>query len=944
MSPAPLLCFGIGNPSRGDDALGPELLERVGARLAPEIARGDLELLSDFQLQPEHALDLVGRARVVFVDASVRALPPFELREVKARADTSTSSHAMSPSALLAAYRAISGGAEPPEAWALAIRGERFELGEPLSARARAHLEAAVDDLVRRVRGEWRESGEKNDATTGAGAEGARFTLEGVVQGVGMRPWVCRTARALGLAGKVWNTSKGVTIEAHGPPLALRAFALALQREAPAGAHVRSVSQAPLAMAAPPLVEGGDDFTIGESEVGGPTTLGLPPDLATCPACLDEVASPDDRHHNYAFTSCTACGPRLAVTLTLPYDRASTTMAAFPLCVACARDYAHPSDRRFHAQTLACPACGPRVWLADPAGAELPTAAPIAAAAAALRDGAIVGVQGLGAFHLVCDATSARAVAELRRRKRRDEQPLAVMVRDVAAAEAVAVLDAHARAALCSAARPIVLAPSREGALAAEVRGPSTRTGVFLPYTPLHAALLEAVARPLVFTSGNASGGPAVIDHAGARASLGGLVDALLLHDRPIARRVEDSVVATTSRGVRVLRRSRGFAPLPVRLPRASPEPVLAVGGHQKNTACVVVGDLAYLTPHLGDLGLYESEAAWRREVEGFEALLGVRAEVLAHDLHPDYASTRYALGRSARRHVGVQHHAAHVLATLAEVHLREPVVGVAYDGTGWGLDGTAWGAELLLVDGGRWQRISAFRPLPLPGGERAIREVWRAALGALHDAFGSDEARALVRRLEVFRGHTPSTLDPLLRALDAGVATTRARGLGRWFDALGALALGLSHAGFDGHVALALEELADPGSATPYPFTAPAALALEGPLTASHEIDPRPTVRALVGELLAGASPSHVAARFHATVVEATSVVVARALAETGLRRVVLTGGALQNRLLERGLVARLGAETVVMPREVPVNDGGLALGQAWAAVLALTEPGGVS
>ena len=930
MRPPPLLCFGLGNPSRGDDALGPALLARVEAALAAEVARGEVELLAEFQLQPEHALDLVGRARVVFVDASVRAAPPFEWRPVGARRDTSTSSHAMSPSALLEAYRTVGpAGSAAPEAWALAIRGERFELGEPLSARAAAHLDAAVHALVRRVRGEWAGSAQRG------ASGGERTELEGVVQGVGFRPWVHRVASALGLSGKVWNTSNGLTIDAYGPPAALGALADALQREAPAGSVLRSVRRAPLSPA-PPGTRG---FVIAGSEATGPVALGLPPDLATCAACLADVAAPNDRHHGYAFTSCTACGPRLAVTLALPYDRDNTTLAGFPLCPACARDYATPSARRFHAQTLACPACGPRVWLADAAGAPSPAGDPIAAAAAALRDGAIVGVQGLGAFHLVCDATSAPAVAELRRRKRRDAQPLAVMVGDLKAAEALADLDPAAREALGSPARPIVLAPARAGAVVDGVRGPSRRAGVLLPYTPLHAALLAEAGRPLVFTSGNVSGGPAVIDHDGARAHLAGLVDTLLLHDRPIARRVEDSVVAAGARGLRVLRRSRGLAPLPVRLPRASPEPVLAVGGHQKNTACVVVGDLAYLTPHLGDLGLYEGELAWRREVEGFEALLGVRAEVLAHDLHPDYASTRYALARPARRRFGVQHHAAHALAAVAELHPREPVLAIVYDGTGWGPDGTTWGAELLVVDGACWQRVSAFRPLPLPGGERALREVWRAALGVLHDAFGSGEARALAARLAVFRGETPARLDGVLRVLDAGVGSTRARGLGRWFDALGALVLGLARADFDGHIPLALEERADPGDAPAYPIDPPARLALEGRLSAASEIDPRPTVRAVVHDLLAGVTPERISARVHATVVEATCAVAARALAETGLRRVVLSGGALQNRRLEQGLVARLGDETVLSPRDVPVNDGGLALGQAWAAVLALTE-----
>jgi len=544
----------------------------------------------------------------------------------------------------------------------------------------------------------------------------------------------------------------------------------------------------------------------------------------------------------------------------------------------------------------------------------------------------------------VCDAADGAAVAELRRRKRRDSQPFAVMVSDLAAAEAVAELDAGSRAALIGPARPVVLAPSRPCAIAPEVNGPSRRTGVMLPYTPLHQLLLERAGGPLVVTSGNPSGGPAVIDAAEASARLGAIVDGFLLHDRPIARRVEDSVVAAGPSGMRVLRRARGLAPAPIVLPRAAREPVLAVGGHLKNTACIVLDDLAYLTPHLGDLGLAESEAAWQRELDGFERLLGVRPEVIAHDLHPDYASTRYALGRPARRRIGVQHHAAHVFAAVAELHLREPVVGVAFDGSGHGDDGTSWGAEILLVDGARWTRVSSFRPLPLPGGERAIREVWRVAFAALCEVFGPVEALALAARLPVFQGVARGSLATLARMIETGVSCVPARGMGRWFDAVGAITLGIARAGFEGHVAVALEEAALATELEPYPFVLPSALSLDGPLTAQHEIDLRPAVRAIVTALLEGAAPSLVATRFHRTVVEATSTVVARVLAATGLSRVVLTGGSFQNQQLERGLRARIGADRVTMAREVPINDGGLSLGQAWAAVLALeaaAQPG---
>lgn len=928
--PPPLLVLGVGNPSRGDDALGPRFVERLGERLAAELARGELELLTDFQLQLEHALDLTGRQRVVFVDASVRAAPPFEYARVAPQRGASVSSHAMSPAAVLDAYHAVGDG-PAPEAWVLAIRGLRFELGRELSEEASGHLEAALQFFLDRVVA-------PTEPPAGAGY---RIELEGVVQGVGMRPWVVRTARALGLGGSVHNTRRGVAIDAFGSSAALEELLRALQQRPPPTAQLRAVRVTPLASGRRAAL----DFDIAPSEsTGERTTLGVPPDLATCAACLREVEAPAGRYHGYAFTSCTDCGPRLAIALSLPFDRATTTMAAFSPCAACASEYRDAAARRFHAQTVACARCGPTLRLTSAGGEPLDTEDALGSAAARLASGQILAVQGLGAFHLVCDATDASAVAELRRRKRRQHQPFAVMVRDLAAAEEVAELDEALRQALRSAAGPIVLAPARTPSpLVAEVSGVSRRVGVMLPYTPLHHLLLAAVARPLVVTSGNPRGGPAVIDHDEARAVLGPLVEAFLLHDRPIARRVEDSVVArapVTPGGLRVIRRSRGFAPRPLRLPAAAPEPVLAVGGHQKNTACLVVEDLAFLTPHLGDLDHLESELAWRRDVESLEGLFGVHAQVLAHDLHPDYATTRYALGRPARRHLGVQHHAAHVLAAVAELHLDEPVVGVVFDGTGFGTDGTSWGAEVLLVDGARWRRAATFRPLPLPGSERAIREVWRPALGALAEAFGADEALALTARLPTFAAVPPDARATALRMIATDTAVTRARGMGRWFDALGALVLGLARADFDGHVPVALEEAAlGHGGATAYPVEV-TELAEAGDAAAPLELDLRPALRAAVAELLDGTSVATISARFHAAVVESTASVVARVLAARGLRHVVLSGGSMQNRLLERGLAERL-AGRVVTAREVPVNDGGLALGQAWAAVLALTGEG---
>ncbi|MBI2390874.1 MAG: carbamoyltransferase HypF [Deltaproteobacteria bacterium] len=760
------------------------------------------------------------------------------------------------------------------------------------------------------------------------------------MQGVGFRPWVHRTANALGLRGRVFNTPRGVTIDAYGPINQVDELVRALRENAPRASRVRAIREialepADVGSAARSPVEA---FVIGASEGDGERLLTVPADLATCDACFAEVEREGDRHYGYAFTSCTECGPRFSIVEALPYDRARTSMAPFPLCQACEREYRDHDDRRFHAQAVACPACGPELWLAEPSLARLQVEDPIEEVVARLLAGGIVGVQGLGGFHLACDATSADTVSELRRRKLRDDKPFAIMVADLAAAERVAELDDEARRVLASPARPIVLAPAKASNVAREVFGPSSRVGVFLPYTPLHRLLLRGVGRPLVMTSGNLSGEPIAVTHGDARRALTGVVDVLLLHDRPIVRRVEDSVVASAGGATRIVRRARGFAPDGIRLPFAAREPVLAVGGHLKNTACLVLGDRAYVTPHLGDLETWDSERAFRADVEAFERLLGVRAELVAHDMHPLYASTRYAVDRKARRRVAVQHHVAHVLAAVAELHLPGPVLGVAFDGTGFGPDGTAWGAEILRVSGASWSRPSTYRALPLPGGERAIREVWRIGLAALHETFGP-EAESVARRLPLFDDSTPESRATLARMMSTGVNTVSARGMGRWFDAIGALVLGIPRASFEGQVAMALEEAAwgaGGGRAPAYPVTLPSALASgDEETTAAHEIDLRPTVRAAVVDRLEGVAVSTIAARFHRTIVEATAAVVERAIAAEPAAAVVLTGGSFQNRILERGLTDALGRERVAIAREVPVNDGGLSLGQAWAAVL---------
>lgn len=512
------------------------------------------------------------------------------------------------------------------------------------------------------------------------------------------------------------------------------------------------------------------------------------------------------------------------------------------------------------------------------------------------------------------------------------------MVATVEDAAALAVLTPEARALLSSPAGPIVLADAQPGGpLAPEVAGEGRRVGVLCPTTPLHTLLLDRVS-PLVMTSGNLSGEPLARTPEEALAALGAVADAFLVHDRPIARRVEDSVVSCDPRlPPRVLRRARGYAPRPIRLPLAAPEPVLAVGGQLKSTAAVVIGDECWLTPHLGDLHSHAAEQAWVEEVEGFERLLGVRCELLVHDAHPDYSSTRYAERRTPRR-LAVQHHHAHTLAVLAERATLEPVLAIVLDGTGWGPDHTAWGGELLRVDGLRFTRPTALRPIPLPGGERAIHEVWRAAYGALYDAFGP-ETPALVARLPTFAGPRGPALAAVHEALERGVGVVRARGVGRLFDAAAALVLGRGGSRYEGELPARLEDLAAPG-ARPYPFQLPTAVGTGHTLTPAQELDLRPTWRALVDELLRHTPPAVIASRLHATLVAATLACVETHQLAAGVRRVVLSGGALQNRLLERAFRDALG-DVLLDSAEVPVNDGGLALGQALAGALHLHQNG---
>ena len=734
----------------------------------------------------------------------------------------------------------------------------------------------------------------------------------GTVQGVGFRPFVRRAAVARGLSGSVRNSPGGVRIEAQGPGPELDAFLRALA-SGPGGAG----TVAELAERA--LEAGGGGFTIEPSEARGAARASLPPDLAPCEGCRAEVAGPG-RRHRYPFTSCTRCGPRGSIALRAPWDRAATTMAAFAPCEACAGEYGDLSDRRCHAQTIACPRCGPTLWL-EAGGARVAAGeAALAAAGRALLDGAVVALKGVGGWQLLADATNEAAVAELRRRKHREARPFAVLFAELAAVERACVLDERERGALVEPCAPIVLVRTRPGgSLAASVAPASRLTGALLPASPLHALIAGDAGRPLVCTSGNLAEEPLCIDDDEARARLAPLAELLLGHDRPIARPLDDSVLRVAAPGRILLRRARGFAPRP--LPRREAGPVvLALGAHLKTTVALALADEIWLSAHVGDLGGPAALDRLERTARELLAQAGVRPAIVACDLHPELGSTALA-ARLAQETgavlVPVPHHAAHVAAAAAEHGIARPLLGLAWDGMGLGEDGALWGGEAIVLDGACARRVAHLRPFPLPGGEAAIREPRRAALGVLAAAELPREAAAA--------WFAPAELAVLEAALARRVNAPITTSVGRLFDAVAALVGLRGRSRFEAEAAMELEQVAldEPLEVEPYPI----ALA-EG---AALVVDWAPLVVALLADRRAGTPVARIAARFHASLAEAAAAVVRRA----GVPDVALVGGCFQNARLVAAVAARVEAAgcTAWVHRELPPGDGGLAVGQALLA-----------
>ena len=735
-------------------------------------------------------------------------------------------------------------------------------------------------------------------------AETARLSVRvsGLVQGVGFRPHVHRLATELGLVGFVGNDTEGLFIEVEGCREATEEFVRRLGKDAPVAARVDEVATWPIA------AHGGTGFAIAESRVGGPVQTFVSPDLATCADCFSELFDPVDRRARYPFINCTNCGPRFTITLSLPYDRPNTTMRGFALCGACAEEYHDPASRRFHAQPIACPDCGPRLWLEHPSGSGpvAGTDAAITAAQAALARGEILAIKGLGGFHLACDARSDAAVARLRERKHRFGKPFAVMTRDLYLAQTLAHIDPAEAALLTSAQRPIVLVRRRtnpaEGAISALVAPGNPRLGLLLPYTPLHHLLFAPVpgtdpaARVpdvLVMTSGNVSDEPICYENGEARRRLGTIADAWLLHDRPIHVPCDDSVlqIDQDDGGELPLRRSRGYAPLPVRLPFAVP-PTLAVGGELKNTFCLATGHDAFMSQHIGDMGSLETWRAFDRTTGQLAGLYAIRASRVAADAHPGYQTKRWAEESSGRPVVEIQHHHAHIASVMAEhgEPAQARVIGLAFDGTGFGTDGTIWGGEVLVAGYGECARVGHLKTVPLPGGDAAVRRPYRVALAHLWAA-GIEWAVDL----PPVNAATPAEQAALQRQLEGGLGCVATSSMGRLFDAVSSL-LGLRHeASYEAEAALCLEWAAtaslDRGiPPPPYRFD-----------MTECEFDPSPVLHALVADLRRGTDTGAMAAGFHAAVARVVGDVAVAQRERTGIGVVALSGGVFQNTLAAR-------------------------------------------
>ncbi len=747
------------------------------------------------------------------------------------------------------------------------------------------------------------------------------ITVQGVVQGVGFRPFIFRLARECDLTGWVLNTSSSVEIELEGSADSLDRFIGSLRRDAPPLARIESID---VKSASPNRYS---TFEIRESKQDEGYQL-ISPDIATCRECIHELFDPLDRRFRYPFTNCTNCGPRFTIISDIPYDRPNTTMSVFPMCDACKREYEDPLNRRFHAQPNACPVCGPRVWLENAEGSVLACDDVIAEAARLLGLGSILAIKGLGGFHLACDACNEAAVDVLRSRKGRPHKPLAVMMRDLDEVRKECECSEEEARLLLSPHAPIVLLRWREDSRIARNVAPGNRyIGLMLAYTPLHHVLLHDVGRPLVMTSGNLTEEPITKDNGEAKRRLEGLADYFLLHNRDIHSRYDDSVCMVADGKPQPIRRARSYAPFPIKLPFASAS-VLAVGAQEKSTFCLTRDQYAFVSQHIGDLENIETLEHFTATINLYKRLFRIRPELIAHDLHPDYLSTRYALEAKADLPVvGVQHHHAHIVSCMVDNNMTDPVIGVAFDGSGWGPDGTVWGGEFLVADLQGFRRVGRIEPLPLPGGELAIKRPYRIAIGYLYRLLGS------LPELPFLSDVTKEERVLIAEQIDKGINAPLTSSCGRLFDAVSALLNVCKTITFEGQAAIELEMCSTAtGKGRAYAY----ALEEQGGML---QVRVRPLLESILNDIDSGVPVQEIGLAFHETIARMIREVANRVSAQTGIRRVALSGGCFQNRLLVRKTLSLLrdtGLDPLVH-RQVPCNDGGISLGQA--AIAHFTE-----
>jgi hydrogenase maturation protein HypF len=746
-----------------------------------------------------------------------------------------------------------------------------------------------------------------------------RYHFSGIVQGVGFRPFIYRIATRHSLAGFVQNRSDGVIVEVEGPEESIASFIAGVNEELPPLADVSDISRKEIA------VRNDKVFRISESETGGLGKVHITPDIATCGECFKELFDPEDRRFRYPFINCTNCGPRLTIIKDIPYDRINTSMSCFPMCPLCRSEYENPADRRFHAEPNACPACGPSLELLDKAGNALSEKDPMRKTIALLLEGYVVAIKGLGGFHLAVDAANDEAVKRLRSRKFREEKPLAIMVKDIDVAARISRIGKEEDALLKSPQRPIVLAGKRESDMVSPAVAPGVSDlGIMLPYTPLHHMLLEKHFQALIMTSANQVDEPICIANREAIKRLKGIADYFLVHNRDILVRCDDSIATVSAGKKRMLRRSRGFAPKPVTLKKSYPE-ILALGPQMKTTLCILKGNFAFLSPHIGDMETPEARDFYRESLTLMQKIAECKPDIIACDLHPAYYTTKLAEDLPSSRIIRVQHHHAHIVSAMAENGIEGEVIGLAMDGTGYGLDGTVWGGEFLVADEANFIRIGHIMNYLLPGGEKAIREPWRIAVSLFKEAYGNNWPD-VAERLNI--GPKKNYYEAMERVMTHRFNSPVTSSLGRLFDGIAAI-LGIrQNVTFEGQAAMELEAAAKSKAGIILPFDIPETDNV-------FCLDFTPMIRKIVDEIMAGRSRAEVAYSFHLTLSVAFCGVAEAIRRRTGLNRVVLSGGCFQNRILTEKTIAGLekAGFDIFFHDVLPTNDGCISLGQAVCA-----------